>query len=306
MTPSDLFRSVSVLLLLAFVGQARAADVDEAGARVLFAEGRKLAAAGDYAAACPKFEASLKLDPGIGTNFNLADCLEHVGRTASAWARFLDVAAATRAVAQPERERVARARAAALEPTLTKLVVTPEKPAAGLSVAYDGIAIDQASWGISIPIDPGDHILTATAPHKQLWSRHVAAPAAAGVVTVSIPALAEAPVVVAAAAAPHAPVLLSLPAAPPAPSQRWSLPSIALLSLGGVALATSAVFAFEFQTENSGAKVLCSMNVCATDDEKRRHDVQVADARRYRTAAIGSAVVAGISLLAGAYLRWRW
>src|ERR1041384_3277172 len=95
---------------------ARAADTDEASARVLFVEARRLAAAGDYAGACPKFEDSFRLNPGIGTNFNLADCLDHAGRIASAWARSLDVAAATKLAGQPEREQVARQRAAALEP----------------------------------------------------------------------------------------------------------------------------------------------------------------------------------------------
>src|SRR6516165_8666630 len=78
---------------------------DEAEARVLFFEARKLVAAGQYSSACPKFEESYRLDPGIGTNFNLADCYEHTGRIASAWARFLDVAASTRAAGQIEREK---------------------------------------------------------------------------------------------------------------------------------------------------------------------------------------------------------
>src|SRR5215831_11151206 len=92
-------------------GAAHAAnEVDEAAARVLFGEGRRLAGTGDYAGACPKFEESFRLDPGIGTGFNLADCWEHLGRTASAWGRFLGVAAAAKAAGQTEREQVARAR----------------------------------------------------------------------------------------------------------------------------------------------------------------------------------------------------
>src|SRR3954452_21806015 len=77
-----------------------AAESDEAGARALFAEGRKLVDAGNYPAGSIKFQDSFRLDPGVGTNFTLADCLERIGRTASAWARFLDVSAATRAAGQ--------------------------------------------------------------------------------------------------------------------------------------------------------------------------------------------------------------
>src|SRR6185312_13224264 len=110
--------------------RARAAE-DEAAARALFFEARRLVAAGNYAAACPKFEDSYRLDPGIGTSFNLADCYEHSGRTASAWARFLDVAAATKAAGQLDRERVARARAAALEPKLARMTLKVEAKVPG-------------------------------------------------------------------------------------------------------------------------------------------------------------------------------
>jgi tetratricopeptide (TPR) repeat protein len=97
---------------------ALAQSSDAAAARAMFEEGRKLVKAGKYAEACPKFEESLKLDRGVGTQFNLADCWERLGRTASAWALFLDVAAVTKAAGQADRERAARDRAAALEPKL--------------------------------------------------------------------------------------------------------------------------------------------------------------------------------------------
>ena len=141
---------------------ARAADTDEAGARVLFAEARRLVAAGNYAEACPKFEASLRLDAGVGTNFNLADCMEHTGRIASAWARFLDVAAATRLAGQPEREQVARDRAAALEPRLAHLTVQVAAPAPGLVVERDDVSLPPSSWGVAVPIDPGAHAIKVT------------------------------------------------------------------------------------------------------------------------------------------------
>src|SRR5258706_1569998 len=69
-----------------------AGQTDPVVARALFDEGRRLAGEGKYSQACPKLEESQKLDPGLGTLFGLADCLEHVGRTASAWSRFRDAA----------------------------------------------------------------------------------------------------------------------------------------------------------------------------------------------------------------------
>ena len=61
-------------------------------AQVLFDQARALTASGKYAEACLKFAESQRLDPGIGTEFNLAECEQHVGKTASAWAHYLEVA----------------------------------------------------------------------------------------------------------------------------------------------------------------------------------------------------------------------
>ena len=74
---------------------ARAADT--AAAQSLFSDARKLMLAGNFADACPKREESEKLDPGMGTLYNLGDCYEHVGKTASAWAAFDEVANEARA-----------------------------------------------------------------------------------------------------------------------------------------------------------------------------------------------------------------
>jgi hypothetical protein len=286
---------------------SRPAESDEAGARVLFAEGRRLVDAGNYAAACPKFEDSFRLDPGVGTNFNLADCLEHIGRTASAWARFLDVAAATKAVGQVERERVARWRAAVLEPRLGRLIVEVSSPVEGLVVERDGIAIGQGSWGIAVPVDPGVHVIEARAPDKRKWSQSVTVSEAPTTVSVSIPELEAAPKEEPASSPPMlvAPAPAgTVPVASAEPVRRWSIPVVALGSLGVVALGTGAVFAFQLQSENGEAKALCPSSTCRTVDEKTRHDMLVSDAYRDRRWAFVGAGVGGAALLAAAYLWW--
>ncbi|HMC94795.1 MAG TPA: tetratricopeptide repeat protein, partial [Polyangia bacterium] len=190
------FFSMLLLSWVALTAPARAAGPDEAaaGARVLFGEGRKLADAGRYAEACLKFEESLRLDPGQGTSFNLADCQEHLGRTASAWARFLDVAAATRLAGQPERERVARARATALEPRLARLAIVVPWPDDRLVVLRDGRPVGASAWGIPVPVDPGTHRVEATAPARKTWSQDTTVPDAPTTVEVSVPRLEIVPV----------------------------------------------------------------------------------------------------------------
>lgn len=300
--------AICALCFSALPALSRAAGSDEAGARVLFAEGRKLAAAGNYVEACPKFEDSFRLDPGIGTNFNWADCLEHIGRTASAWARFVEVAAATKAAGQVERERVARARAVALEPKLARLVVVVRSPVPGLLVARDGVALAPASWGSSVPVDPGDHLVEATAPGKRTWSQNTAVPDAPTTVSVSVPALEPLPPSQPRLAAPmgatSASQLSLVPRAERA--RRASIPVVAFGALGAVALATGALLALKVVAENGDAKGLCSNNnTCGSLDEKMRHDTLVSDAHSDRNLAFISAGIGGAALLAAGYLWWR-
>jgi tetratricopeptide (TPR) repeat protein len=60
------------------------AESESTDAEILFREGREAFKKGDYAAACPKFEESQRLDPAIGTLLNLALCEERWGRLADA------------------------------------------------------------------------------------------------------------------------------------------------------------------------------------------------------------------------------
>lgn len=148
-------------------------DGDPAAAQGLFYEARTLMQQKRFTEACPKLEESLRLDPGLGTQFNLADCNEHIGKIATAWAGFLDVAAQAKATNQHEREKVARKRAAALEARVPKLVVDASGAAQGLEVKRDGVVIGAAAWGTAIPVDPGPHKVTASAPGKRTFETTV-------------------------------------------------------------------------------------------------------------------------------------
>src|SRR4051794_24378958 len=104
---------------------------DKTAAGALFDEGKKLFLEKKVADACPRFESSLRLDPGIGVRLYLADCYESSGRFASAWAMFREAAASARTAGQGDRETLARGRAAILEPKLFRLTVKVGAPAAG-------------------------------------------------------------------------------------------------------------------------------------------------------------------------------
>src|SRR5262245_40177202 len=88
---------------------------DEAAARALFDEARRLKGRGEYDKACPKFEAATKLYGGSGLLLNLGDCYEHLGRTASAWTTFGEAASTAARLGRADDEKEAKKRQTALE-----------------------------------------------------------------------------------------------------------------------------------------------------------------------------------------------
>ena len=321
---------IPLLLVVGGSGVAVAGEGDGAAARALFAEARRLAAGGDYGAACPKFEESLRLDPGIGTSFNLADCLQHLGRTASAWARFLDVAAVTKAAGQPDRERVARARAAALAPELSRLVVEVRVPDPGITIQRDGVAVTTAAWGVAVPVDPGVHLVEAQAPSKKTWSARVTVPPGAATVVVAIPALEAALAAPGSAlssdrssdrssarpppgigppagrsAAPGRAIPQVAATPPPSPAHRWKKTTIALASVGLAGVVFGGVFGAKYLSAHADARSICPSSIDCTPEEKTRHDALVDEERSDLTLEIAGAGVGALAVVAAAYLWTR-
>jgi tetratricopeptide (TPR) repeat protein len=148
---------------------------DTATAQALFDEARRLMGESRYNEACPKLEESQRIDPGWGTLINLADCHEHLGRTASAWSEFLQVASGSRQAGQSERAQAAKARAAALEARLSKLTIAVNalNLPAGFEIKRDQSLVGPAQWGTPVALDPGEHVVEATAPGKRSWRRTI-------------------------------------------------------------------------------------------------------------------------------------
>jgi outer membrane protein assembly factor BamD (BamD/ComL family) len=68
--------AVTLLVLAASSpsSEARADETPAHAAERLFNEGNALADVGNFAAACERYSESNRLEPAIGTQFNLADC----------------------------------------------------------------------------------------------------------------------------------------------------------------------------------------------------------------------------------------
>jgi hypothetical protein len=174
--------------------EGQPSPADRAAAQALFDEGRELMEQGRPADACPRFEESARLEPGLGTRFHLATCYEALGKLASAHTLFLEVAAEAGARNQPARQKVARERAEAVEPRLSRLTIeVPFSPSPALRIERDGTAVGNAQWGLPIPVDPGAHHIAASAPGYEPWSAEVDVPEEPGVTRVNVPPLAERP-----------------------------------------------------------------------------------------------------------------
>ncbi|HVY31330.1 MAG TPA: hypothetical protein VHB79_32480 [Polyangiaceae bacterium] len=277
---------------------------DESPARTLFKEGRALASAGKYAEACPKFEASLQLELGIGTQFNLADCWEHIGRTASAQKLFLGAAASAKAAGQLDREQVLRERAAALEPRISKLVIEVNDNSPRLTVKRDELPLDQEQWGKAVAVDAGKYEITAKAPGKQPWHRTVEVKAGAPVVSVEVPALEAAEPERAKPEAEPKPAKLPVPSGPA--HDRGSHPTnyraITLGGFGVIALAAGTVMGLGYKSYNDKAKDICPLNINCSQQQISDHDRYVEDARTDRAwmfvgLGVGTLSVAGAAAL---------
>jgi len=181
---------------------ARAGDVAEAEA--LFREGRAKMDTGDYAAACPKLAESFEQDPGTGTLLALAMCRERAGQLASAWASYGQVASRSKREGRADREQAAREAMQALEPRLSHLTITVDRTTSalpGLVIKRDGAPVGSGAWGAAVPIDPGEHVIEASAPGKQPWNKKLSIGAERDTQAIEVPELVPEP-----SAAPTAPV----------------------------------------------------------------------------------------------------
>ena len=278
--------TATVAVVLTLPDSVRAQNAEEAAtAEALFREGRALMSEGQHKEACAKFAASQRLDPSIGTLLNLADCNERTGKTASAWAQFLEAETLSRRAGSERRERVARERAAALEPRLIRLtIIVPERVrVAGLKVKRDDAEVDPAAWSSGYPVDPGRHVIIVTAPGKREWRTTIEARQEGERIEVTVPSLGDAPGVskrleqpgapASPAAAPTDPATPAAPAAPaPAPlsvAEGSDQRAIGLVigGVGLVALAAGSVFGLSANSKWSDAD--CSGGVCSTPSDQQ-------------------------------------
>jgi hypothetical protein len=291
-------RTPTLLALAAsglFTGHARAqAAADKAGAVQLFDEGDRLMRLGKTAEACPKYAASMKLDPQLGALLHLADCYAKAGKLASAWGSFREAEEMAR-LKGDERAALAKEQAAKLEPRLSHLMLmVPSAHPSGLEVRVDGTPLTEGVWGTATPIDPGPHQIEARAPDFETWSSTFEASGDSSSIRVEVPALVRSTT---APASPRPGDALP----PPAEGGSSSLRPLgwAGIGLGAVGLGLGAVFLVKKNDKLDERDQVCPSRLDCTSGEEASIATLTADARNADTLEKVAFITGGVLAVGG-------
>jgi hypothetical protein len=170
-TPMPSPRTLAVALLLGSLASSGPALAAADPAEVLFDRGVEEMEAGRYEEACPPIEQSYRLDPRVGTLFTLAECEAKRGRIATAVTRYEEYLKEhgklprDKKSKQGDRGQVARRQIDLLRPQLPQLtLVLPPAAPSDLRILCDGAPVDRSTLGAAVPLDPGAHVITTSAP----------------------------------------------------------------------------------------------------------------------------------------------
>jgi tetratricopeptide (TPR) repeat protein len=285
-----------VVLLGSAPALAETSASQRASAEALFQQATKLMDEKRYAEACEKLAGSQDLDPALGTMLYLADCYEHAGRSASAWALFREAADSAQRAGQLDRQRIALERATSLEQRLSRLEVriSAQRQVPGLELLVNGAPLPRASWNTQLPVDPGATKIEARAPGKKPWSTSFTLPDGPASKIVEMQKLADAP----RSATPTSQGRSEVPHT----SSAQRTVGYVMVAAGAVALAASSFFGYRAYALNKQSKGECradAPNACTPEGVDQREDAKTAGAlATIGTVSGGVLVVSGITLVA--------
>src|SRR5262249_37181205 len=146
------YELVATLVAITICSVAAAQPSPTAAATAEFDRGRALFKAGNFAQACAAFERSQKLEAAFGTLYNLAGCYVRIGKLASAWAAFRDLAQRD---SNAGRRSDAGLQAEQLERRLPRLAMRITHKPKGLVVKLDGVDVTELVGASTAPVDLG-------------------------------------------------------------------------------------------------------------------------------------------------------
>jgi hypothetical protein len=272
------------LALATWVSGARAQVSDATAAEALAAAGAELLAKGDSEGACRLYRESSRLEQSAPRLLALATCWERIGKSASAWEAYRR-AGELASLGQADYAAAASEGEERLAATLTRIQIDAPKDAAfaDIEVSLDGARFVSALYGVPVPVDPGLHRITATAPGRQRWSLELTLPAASGTTAIGVPLLPpseRATRVAPLSAEPTGDALLPVErradrSNDPGKNQRTVglvIGGAGVLGLGaGVAFGLKALSAREKLEEQCAVQGACTESALASIDESRTY-----------------------------------
>ncbi|MEM6961475.1 MAG: hypothetical protein AAF550_07020 [Myxococcota bacterium] len=246
-------------------------------AEQLYRQGREQMDARRYVQACESFAASLRYDSGTGgTLWHLARCRERTGDFASAWARYSELQGFAQGLGERDKAQAALERAQAIESRIPRLTIRVSRSAsnAGLRISHNGAELDAAAWGAGLPVDPGTHLVLATAPNHLDYRRRILIRRDSEGATIEIPPLTPEPTPPDTSNLPEEVTL------DPGRLDPWYRYTIGW-SLAGAALACFLTTPFLFEHGNA-----LDTDADSERDFEAQEPVRL-QARRYRAAGFG-------------------
>jgi tetratricopeptide (TPR) repeat protein len=286
-------------MVSAMAGRAQAQSSDASAlAEQLFNQARELASDNRWAEACPKFEASLRIDPVLGTRLNLATCYERIGKLASAWGLYRESIELAQKAGDLTRRDYAQAQADTLEPRLPRLALSaPAHRPAGFVVTRNGTPIATGALDVALYVDPGDHEVTASAPGFEAFTQTVTlVPGKAE--TLVIPDLTPAPASATTKPPNEGRVATAEPAAPMSPRRKYT--AIGLGGAGVAAIGVGLLFGAQASSAFQDAKALCSDDLVCAPESYDQGKQLTRDARASATASTVLVAAGGAAIVAGA------
>ncbi len=236
-------------------------------AEALFRDAKSLMDRAKYPEACAKFSESQRADPTLGTQLYLALCYEKQGKAASAWTEYAEAANQATRTNQTARAAFARTRVTELDKILSRVTLSIQSQNAdGLEVRLDNNSVGTAALGTPVPLDPGQHQVTAKQPGKKAWSTTFTVPDGPSSLTIDIPVLEQEPASVRAASVEASTNTTAEAASGPSkPSEDTNSRRIVAWTIGGAGLmmfAGGAVFGLRASSKRDQASQECVDKLC--------------------------------------------
>lgn len=279
-------------LALATIGtSARAAD-PSTQAKALADEALRLSNENRLDEACPKFAESLRIEPTLPRMLDAAACFDKRGDIATALAHYKDAIAVAETLGDP-RAAAARERANALRLRVPRLVVEVQEPIFGLEVRRDGVPLAPQAYGQAVNIDPGEHVITATAPGKRSWFGLVRTTDNGAASAVVVPKLEDEPATVYVARRSRDEITIDRDT-PPKKGDTQRVIGLALAGLGIAGIGMGTVFGLQAKFRLDESNTYCRGNICDQEVGVERRK-QAKESAQVATYTFGAAIVTGLT-----------